>query len=394
MDFKQFIENLADVDNPGGILEAKKAREALRQGREKAAEEQKLKSPLSKLLNVPSVDEENALALQNKQKFEERKKAYENEISPSFIGPHQENGPAIPVEEPFVSKRNDIASKLGIPQEALDLPIPQVKDLAEAKSKFAPKDTRPLSTQKALESGYASMDFLREVFPGYTDEQLKDVSVGTLQQKVGLNKSEASMSRQPNVPSGDIKDIALIRDAIDSGNEVKRKFFDLISKGKSPVDPLTGRWTALQEQWGLLNDAEVAGFTADLAGQLNTYLNNLSGAAISEQEAERLKKRLGKMASNPRQFIGQLDSFQDELNRKISNRVKTLDDAGYKVGDLSRLILKDTPVPAPKKQISRSDRNKAIFDLKAQAQKAIEKGAPADKVNARLAQDIQNLGGQ
>ena len=168
------------------------------------------------------------------------------------------------------------------------VPITQTQFADKGLSNIFKKTNKPLTTQSAFESGYASEDFLRDAFPDKTDEALKMVSVGELQQTLSTKRAEATASAPKAVPSEQIEKITQMRTAIDGSSNIRNQFFNLAGKGTSPVDPIKGRWSELVKTVGFSDDAEVVKFQTDLVAQMNTYLNSISGAAITEQEAQRL----------------------------------------------------------------------------------------------------------
>lgn len=232
------------------------------------------------------------------------------------------------------------------------VPITQTQFADKGLANIFKKTNRPLTTQSAFESGYASIDMLRDAFPDKTDDALKLASVGELQQTLSSQRAAATAGAPKAVPSEQVDKIVQMRNAIDGSNEIRTQFFNLIGKGTSPVDPIGGRFSDLAKTMGVLDDAEVTKFQTDLIAQMNTYLNSISGAAISPDEAKRLIKRLPKVGSTKEQFLGEMDSFDAELKRSLGNRIKTLKDANYKVGDLEKFIpsgSKETPKNTDKK---------------------------------------------
>ena len=71
------------------------------------------------------------------------------------------------------------------------IPITQPQFAEKGLSSMFKKTTRPLMTQSAFESQYASLDMLRDAFPNQTDEALKLKSVGELQQTLANNRATA-----------------------------------------------------------------------------------------------------------------------------------------------------------------------------------------------------------
>lgn len=203
----------------------------------------------------------------------------------------------------------------------------------------------PLSLRPAIESGYASREFVKEIIPELGD--VDDISIGEFQQKLGLKKTEMGLGAPKPLSGEQIDKITQVRTAIDGLGNIKDKLFNLISKGKSPISPIGGRFEQLKSKIGIQTDQEISEFQTDTIAQLNTYLNSISGAAITEQEAERLRLRLPGLGMTMEQFLGRMDSFESELNRSISARIKTLKEAGFKIGDLDKFIAKETPKAKP-----------------------------------------------
>ena len=190
---------------------------------------------------------------------------------------------------------------------------------------LATKDIEALTGGKIKEGSMTNMAIVKQFSAGERAETMAEGAMG-----------RANLPKQ--VSGEQIDKVVQMRNAIDGANDIKRQFFDLLGRGKSPVDPIGGRWEQLKSITGFQTDQEIAKFQTDAIAQLNTYLNTLSGAAITEQEAERLRQRLPGVGMTKEQFLGRMDSFYDELNRSLGNRVKTLKDAGFKTGDLDRFI--------------------------------------------------------
>ena len=237
------------------------------------------------------------------------------------------------------TNRDDLLLKQQIFKENLPLETAAKIEIQKAKPPVSINQGRSIDTRGALESGYASIDFLKEFYPDL--QEGIDVSVGELKQKAALFKSQQIQNNPKQVPSEQIDKITNMRTAIDGLSDIRGQYFSLIAKGKNPVDPVKGRWSDLKKQIGVLDDKEVARFQTDLVGQMNSYLNAISGAAITPQEAERLKNRIPKTYTTKEQFLGEWDSFDSELRRSLGNRIKTLRDANYKIGDLNQFILSD-----------------------------------------------------
>jgi hypothetical protein len=229
---------------------------------------------------------------------------------------------------------------------------PTANSIAIPLSKMGiPKQNIIRGSEPVIESKLASRDYVNSLLEKAKEPQLKegeDITRYQFDKLASMYGKEAQAEIPQNIPSQQITDIAKMKEGISLNKSIRSQFFDLISKGKSPVDPIKGRWVDLERQWGTLSDEEVSKFTADIAQQFNTYLNNLSGAAISPDEAVRLEKRVNKAKETPAQFLGTLSSIDDEISRKISSRVETLKQSNFRVGDLEQYIIKETKPPKPK----------------------------------------------
>lgn len=197
---------------------------------------------------------------------------------------------------------------------------------------------KPNITTPVISGGIATRDFVKILKPELQEGE--DMPYGEYLRRAALLQAETTAGQPKPISSEQVDKITQVRTAITGLGDIKDQFFSLLGKGKSPVNPIEGRWTNFMGRIGVMSDPEIAKFQTDLVAQLNTYLNALSGAAITEQEAKRLQARLPKIGSTNEQFLGQADSFESELKRALGERVSTLKDAGFRVGDLDRFIIK------------------------------------------------------
>ena len=206
---------------------------------------------------------------------------------------------------------------------------------------------KPNITTPVISGGIATRDFVKILKPELQEGE--DMPYGEYLRRAALLQAETTAGQPKPISSEQVDKITQVRTAITGLGDIKDQYFSLLGKGKSPVDPIEGRWTNILGRVGVMSDPEIAKFQTDLVAQLNTYLNALSGAAITEQEAKRLQARLPKIGSTNEQFLGQADSFESELKRALGERVSTLKDAGFRVGDLDRFIIKkQSKAAAPK----------------------------------------------
>lgn len=140
------------------------------------------------------------------------------------------------------------------------------------------------------------------------------------------------------LPQKEVDDLASTKSALELNKSVRAQYFSLLKSNNSPVDPVTGRWTELNQKFGTMDSATKATFMADVAAQFIAYLNKMSGAAITADEAERLKKRIATVAATPSQFLGTMDSVEEEVSRNIRNKVLVLKAGGYNMDKFNKIL--------------------------------------------------------
>ncbi len=229
--------------------------------------------------------------------------------------------------------------------------------LTEAQTEKALREPiqKPNITTPVIAGGISGREFVKQLKPDLQEGE--DMPYGEFLKRANEYAQRMAENRPKPLPSEEVNALSKIIEAQKVNEGIKSQYFDLISKGKSPVDPVGGRWTDLKASWGVLGDEEQAKFMADMATQFNTYLNTLSGAAISVDEAKRLEKRINSAKSTPEQFLGKIQSIQDELDNKLAVRSAILKSANYRIdmdelkkrtGEISYGESKKTKSVAPK----------------------------------------------
>lgn len=81
--------------------------------------------------------------------------------------------------------------------------------------------------------------------------------------------------------------------------------------------PLASR-SARSGRWAGLEVGEFTNLEIKTGKQLAEYIKNISGAAVSEEEAQRLARNIPNVVMQDNQFIIALDDYEDDLNALIS----------------------------------------------------------------------------
>lgn len=88
---------------------------------------------------------------------------------------------------------------------------------------------------------------------------------------------------------------------------------------------------------GFINadDPKVSAFRAKVTSQLNEYIHKMTGAALGNKEAERLKSTLPTMADSDETFNSKLDDFERRFKIEVENYKKRLKQQGKRFDDES-----------------------------------------------------------
>lgn len=321
---------------------------------EEAKKAQRANMSTSELAGIPSQESVNL----GKQSFE---KAYQDYMAKKqklsgMAQPEIEGmGYTVPVEPKFEDKRAEFAKREGYSPEELDMTPEEVNKarmnryiqagtpLRESQTVKNLREpiSKPGLTTPVISGGIATREFVKMLKPDLREGE--DMPYGEYVRRAALLQAETTSGQPRPISSEQVDKITQVRTAITGLGDIKDQYFKLLGEGKSPVDPIEGRWTNFKSRLGVMDDTQVSKFQTDLVAQLNTYLNALSGAAITEQEAVRLRARLPQIGTTNEQFLGQMDSFDSELKRALGSRISTLKDAGFRIGDLDRFIIKKEP---------------------------------------------------
>jgi hypothetical protein len=114
-----------------------------------------------------------------------------------------------------------------------------------------------------------------------------------------------------------------IMTSFDTGTDMINRVKDLYSKTQEDL----GFYASKLEEGkkyipGMEKDPDFVAMQALVGTQLADYVKRISGAAVSEEEAQRLAKNIPSMTDKPKEFMRKLEEFEKTLNRNRDKTVK------------------------------------------------------------------------
>ena len=216
-------------------------------------------------------------------------------------------------------------------------------------------------TDKVL-SGYeqAKLDRIRaereEAMTPYQREslRLRGQELDLAKKSQGLRKDkEGRLTRKDDFQRGlkqrlsdkEVKDISVM----DDGNRIIGEIEDLFNKGtvQKNLGPYASRIEGASEAVpGVDRDEDFTRMQQLVGINLADYVKSISGAQVSEQEAQRLLKNLPTLTDKPKAFKVKLEQFKKEFKEARSNYLKNIG-VQKKNADkfLNRNTDKDSPAP-------------------------------------------------
>lgn len=92
----------------------------------------------------------------------------------------------------------------------------------------------------------------------------------------------------------------------------------------SDTGPIKGRLKSLAIDFGLNENADFTAIRATAASALSSYMNAISGKAVTEAEAKRLATVIPSVTDSEETFMAKLKTFRSQLDSSMGNFVKTV----------------------------------------------------------------------
>lgn len=291
-------------------------------------------APIGSFYDVPSAEEETKI----RELIEANKKRW-NEARSQFVGPleQQEQAGYDLSQMPYKNPREEFKKQYGY---SPDLTMDQFKTMSEAKENLAKAkyyeyggNKAQTKNRMAVSGGYVSQEFIDNEFPELAGQ---DIPYQELNQRLINKRADLTRNKPPWLGNEQINTISGLKNAITRANSIKKDFLNLLNRGESPVDPISGRFSDLVQKYGFQNNADVSKFQNKVIAQYVQYLKDISGSQVTTGEAERLRSILPTVGSDPIQFAASLDNFISELSNSLNNRIETLSQAGYRTEGFTR----------------------------------------------------------
>lgn len=137
---------------------------------------------------------------------------------------------------------------------------------------------------------------------------------------VRVDVSEITGGGQIKPPPGDLGKQSIVNDV--SADQLDR-LKDMFDKGaKNLIGPLEGRARAIGQQVpGVAVNDQYANFAAATAAFRNTVIKAITGAAMSEQEATRIRQQIPELTDKPEVWLAKADQTRlnlADLNKRLA----------------------------------------------------------------------------
>jgi hypothetical protein len=130
----------------------------------------------------------------------------------------------------------------------------------------------------------------------------------------GANLAEAKAAQLSDKQVDEITDIKVIQKELNKFN------LDKLDEG----GPVEGRLKGLAADFGIATTAGFDEIKIRAGKQLASYMKSISGAAVSEKEAQRLAALLPNEKDDNELFVSKLQIFKDELNTKLQTKINDI----------------------------------------------------------------------
>lgn len=169
---------------------------------------------------------------------------------------------------------------------------------------------------------------------------IRKQSMENLQEERAQRKEQRDllMGRMPDKEVERLRDIDNTLGAVDVLDQK-------VTQDPSLIGPVVGRLNPLLKKMGLDNpERSVA--AAEAQALLVNWMKQISGVAISEQEARRLMETMANTTQTPETFHALLKSFKDRMNRDYANTLKFFKQQGRNVAPFEKpgMNLEEGPV--------------------------------------------------
>lgn len=169
-------------------------------------------------------------------------------------------------------------------------------------------------------------------------------------------KTDKAIEKQEELSDKEVKDIS----AFDDGMRIVDNIDNLLKDTDIEKDlgPYASRFEeASRLVPGLERDEDFVKMQQLIGIQLADYVKSISGAQVSEEEAQRLLKNIPNMSDKPKSFKAKLGQFRDKLEKSQQNYIKNI---GKQKEGAEKFVKKPNNVKEVKRRTK--DGRVAIFD--------------------------------
>jgi hypothetical protein len=229
----------------------------------------------------------------------------------------------------------------GMVKGDLDVSVQEVIEDGKLVKKVVAVDRRTGKVVRTTGIGEGAQKLMKGQEPALSEEVN---SINSLTQDAGLDPV-----KYPPLPEGASREAVDARrriltayqassakpaelEKLQQGEETLR-LFDKIAAMKSEVDtgPLAAGRHAVAS-WAGMADPKVAAFRRDVLSQVNSYIKQITGAQVTEGEADRLMATMPTMEDQDDVFMAKLQAARDQVSRYQSRYKDQLRKVGRGVG--------------------------------------------------------------
>jgi len=204
------------------------------------------------------------------------------------------------------------------------------------------REAQKAAADKSMENYKASLQARRDKAQNQFEREQLDRQLASLEKRARIAASAKGSAGQRIVmpTAGEREKVALDNAMLDSVMKIQGRYKDNFS------GPMNRALNLGKDTTGAFLQEGEADFKAALAQYENALINALSGAAVSDQEYQRLKRQSPQTTDPPKVFRAKIRQTIDFIRAKAEQRRKVMEQSGV---DISRLdpLPGMAPAPAP-----------------------------------------------
>jgi hypothetical protein len=153
-----------------------------------------------------------------------------------------------------------------------------------------------------------------------------------------------------------------IMTSFDTGTDLAGRVRDLYSKTKDDLGFYSSKFEEGKKYIPFMEkDPDFVAMQALVGTQLADYVKRISGAAVSEEEAQRLAKNIPSMDDKPKEFMRKLEEFEKILNRNRDITLKGFKKQGKDPSRFEKQQAKENKTVSKKMYSPSRDKTKIIY---------------------------------